>query len=164
MKHEQLGKSVLVVPKKQDCKETINSQGSNNDIFNLWLYIEYRKLNSHIQTTCQIKADGSLGKVICNYPLLTIDSILLHFNGCKYFSTMDLRSGYYHIRLSKEAAEKTAFIIDGGKWIFHSLPFSINIGPSAFSYVLGTVLVPCSELPWITLMTSWSSPTYGIVI
>ena len=103
--------------------ETINSQGSNNGKFNLWLCINYRKLNSHIQTACQIKADGSLwlyinyrklkshiqttyqikgdgslGKVISNYPLPTIDSILAHFNSCKYVSTINLRSGYYHIK------------------------------------------------------------------
>ena len=58
---------------------------------------------------------------------------------------IDFRSGYYHICLTKEAAEKTAFVIDMGKWIFHSLPFGINIGPSAFSYVLGKVLTQCTE-------------------
>ena len=72
---------ILVVPKKQDCRETNKSQGSSN--FNLWLCIDYRKQKSHIQTACQIKAVGSLGKVISNYPLPTIDSILAHFNGCR---------------------------------------------------------------------------------
>ena len=38
-----------------------------------------------------------------------------------------------------------AFVTDKGKWINHSLPVGINIGPSAFSYVLGKVLVPCTE-------------------
>ena len=56
-----------------------------------------------------------------------------------------MRSGYYHIKLSKEAVEKTAFITDKGKWIFYSLIFDINIGPSAFSHILGKVLVQCSE-------------------
>ena len=93
----------------------------------------------------RIKTDGSLGKVISNYPLLTIGNILDHFDGCKYFSTNDVRSGYYHIRLDKEAAEKAAFVTNKGKWTFHSLPFGINIGQSAFSYVLGKVLVQCSE-------------------
>ena len=37
------------------------------------------------------------------------------------------------------------FITDKGKWIFHSFPFSINIGQSAFSYILGKGLVQCSE-------------------
>ena len=76
---------------------------------------------------------------------LPIDNLLARFQGCKYFSTIDLRSGYYRIRLSKEAVEKTTFIIDKGKWVFHFLPFGINIGPSAFSYVLGKVLSSCQE-------------------
>ena len=121
------------------------SSNNNNGKFNLKLYIDCRKLNRRIQTTHQIKVDDILGKVISNYPLPTIDSILAHFNDCKHFSTIDLRSGYYHIRLTKEAAEKTAFVTDKGKWIFHSLPFGINIGPSAFSYVLGKVLTQYTE-------------------
>ena len=76
---------------------------------------------------------------------MTIDSILVHFNGCKYFSTVNLRSGYYHIKLSKEVAEKTVFVTDKGKWIFHSLPFGINISP-AFSYILGKVVTQCTDL------------------
>ena len=78
----------------------------------------------------------------------------------KFFSTIDLRSGYYHIRLTKEAAERMAFITDKGKWIFHSLPFGINIGPSAFSYVLGKVLAPCTVFTLnyiddIMIFTTW---------
>ena len=75
-----------------------------------------------------------------------IDSIWAHFNGCKFFSTIDLRSRYYHIRLTKEAAKKTAFVTNKGKWIFHSLPSGINIGPPAFSYVLGKVPTQCTEI------------------
>ena len=58
---------------------------------------------------------------------------------------MDLRSGYYHICLTKEAVEKTAFGTDKGKCIFLLLPFGINIGPSAFSYVLGKVLAQYTQ-------------------
>ena len=36
-------------------------------------------------------------------------------------------------------------MIDKGQWIFHSLPFGINIGPSTFSYILGKTLAPCTE-------------------
>ena len=145
MKHERSASLILIVPKKQDCMDDNKSKGCNNGKFNLQLCTDYRKLNNHIQTACQIKANGSLGKVISNYPLLTTDNILAHFNGCKYFSTIDLRSGYYHIRLNKEAAEKIAFVTNKGQWIFHPLPFGINISPSAFSYVLAKVLEQCSE-------------------
>ena len=99
--------------------------------------------------------------MISNYPLTTIDSILASFNGCKFFSTIDLRSGHYHTRCTKEAAEKTAFITNKGKWIFHSLPFGINIGPTAFSYVLDKVLAPCTEYALnyldniILFLTTW---------
>ena len=47
--------------------------------------------------------------------------------------------------LAKEAVEKAAFITDKGKWMVHSLSFRINIGPSAFSYILGKVLAQCTE-------------------
>ena len=86
-----------------------------------------------------------MSKVISNYPLPIIDSILACFNGCKFFSAVDLRSGYYHICLTKEAAEKKTFITDKGKWIFLSLPLGINIGCSGFSCVLGKVLAQCTE-------------------
>ena len=57
---------ILIVPKKQDHMETINSKGSSNGNFNLQLWIDYRKINSHIQSAHQMKANGSLGKVISN--------------------------------------------------------------------------------------------------
>ena len=140
---------ILIVPKKDKRPVPIkpNSSMSNptkpKKEFNLRFCINYRKLNSHIVTARHIKSDCSIGKVMANYPLPTINNLLVQFEGCKYFSTIDLRSGYYHIRLSKEAAEKTAFVIDKGKWIYHSLPFGINIGQSTFSYVLGKVLLSC---------------------
>ena len=109
-----------------------NASNKNNGKFNLRLCIDYRKLNSRIQTVHQIKVDGSLGTVISNYPLPTLGSILTHFNGCKFFSTIDLRSDCYHIRLTMEAAEKTAFVNDKGKWIFHSLPLVLILGPQPF--------------------------------
>ena len=138
---------ILGVPKKEEHVDNSSSNtscSSKNSKFNLY-WIEYRKLNSWIQTACHIKADRSLSKVISNYPLPTIDSILACFNGCKFLSAIDLRSYYYHICLTREAAEETAFVMEKGKCIFHSLPFGINIGPSAFSYVLGKVLVQCTE-------------------
>ena len=88
----------------------------------------------------QVKSNGTLGKAVANYPLPTIDTLLARFKGCKYFSTLDLRSGYYHIKLTKEALAKMAFVKDTGKWQFHSLLFRINLGSSTFSYLLGTTL------------------------
>ena len=131
---------ISVVPKKPTPQDP---KSPNKKEFSLRLCINYRKLNSQIITARQVKSNGTLGKVVASYPLLTIDTLLARFKGCKYFSTLDLRSGYYHIKLTKEALAKAPFVTDKGKWQFHSLPFGINLGPSAFSYVLGTTLKHC---------------------
>ena len=131
---------ILVVPKEptpQDPSPLSKKQ------FNLRLCIDYRKLNSQIIMARQVKSNGTLGKVVANYPLPTIDMLLARFKGCKYFSTLNLRSGYYHIELTKESLSKMAFVTDKGKWQFHSFPLRINLDPSAFSYVLGTTLKHC---------------------
>ena len=92
---------MLVIPKKEERIENSSDQStatsSKKNKFNLRLCIDYRKLNSQFVTARQMKADGSLGKVISNYPFPTIDNLLAKFNGCKFFSTRDLRSRYYHI-------------------------------------------------------------------
>ena len=82
----------------------------NKKQFNLRLCINYRKLNSQIITARQVKSNRALGKVEANYPLPTIDTLLARFKGYKYFSTLNLRSGYYHIKLTKEALAKIAFV------------------------------------------------------
>ena len=83
--------------------------------------------------------DGKVGKVVANYPIPTIDSLLACFKDCKYFSTLDLDSGYYHIKLALESAERTAFMIDKGKWKFHSLPFGITLALVLFVCVRQSV-------------------------
>ena len=91
---------ILVVPKKPMPQDP---SPPNKKQFNLRLCIDYRKLNSQIIMARQVKSNGTLGKVVANYPLPTIDTLLARFKGCKYFSALDLMSGYYYIKLTKEA-------------------------------------------------------------
>jgi len=62
--------------------------------------VDYRKLNS---VTIQ---DA--------YPLPRIDESLDALAGSKYFSTLDLLSGYWQIPLSPDTQEKAAFITQDG--------------------------------------------------
>ena len=133
---------ILVVPKKPNLN-TSNTKESKQ--FNLRLCTNYQKLYNRFLTARQIKADGKLGKAVTNYPLPTIENLLACFKDCRYLSTLDQQSGYYHMKLTPEAGKKTAFIIDKGKWKFHLLPFGNDLGPSAFSYVLGKVLASCHK-------------------
>ena len=111
----------------------------------------------------QVKSNGTLGKVVASYLLPTIDTLSVRFKDCKYFSTLNLRSGYYYIKLTKEASAKMTFVTDKGKWQFHSLLFGINLGLSVFSYVLGTMLRHCQvfaltyldDITMIIFLKSW---------
>ena len=56
-------------------------------------------------------------------PLPKIDELYAKLQGYKIFSTLDLRSGYYHIGLSEDAKPKTAFVVAGmGKYQFNRVP------------------------------------------
>lgn len=43
------------------------------------------------------------------YPLRTIDDTLDTLAGTKWFSTLDLQSGYWQVELDQESREKTMF-------------------------------------------------------
>jgi len=51
------------------------------------------------------------------YPLPRIDESLDALAGSKYFSTLELLSGYWQVPLSPDAQDKAAFIIRNGLWI-----------------------------------------------
>ena len=46
------------------------------------------------------------------YPLHLIDDILAKIGGSKYFSTTDLRSGYFQVAMDPASCEKTTFVIE----------------------------------------------------
>ena len=61
------------------------------------------------------------------------------------FSTIDLRSGYYHVGLTKESRPKSAFVVPMGKWQFKRTPFGLSQAPAYFQLSIGKVLAGCSE-------------------
>ena len=52
------------------------------------------------------------------YPLPKIDEMFAKLKGARCFSTIDLRSSYYHIGLTCESRAKSAFVVLMGKWEF----------------------------------------------
>ena len=64
--------------------------------------------------------------------------------GAKFFSTIDLRSGYYHIALGKESRAKTAFVMPFGKYEFLQVPFGLAQAPAFFQHLMNKVLDNCS--------------------
>ena len=60
-----------------------------------------------------VKAHSKAKGVLTFVPLPKIDEIFAKLKGSQIYSTFDMRSGYYHLELSKEAQAKTAFVIGG---------------------------------------------------
>ena len=95
---------ICIMKKKPDPSQTHKPQ--------LCMCIDYRKVNQSLVMTC----NNSNGKVVSTFPLPKIQELLGQLNRCKYFSSLDLHSGYYHISLTEEAKKKTAFVIADGKY------------------------------------------------
>ena len=74
-------------------------------------------------------------------PLPKIDELYAKLQGYKIFSTLDLRSGYYHIGLSEDTKPKTAFVVAGmGKYQFNRVPFGLAQAPAYFQRLINEVL------------------------
>ena len=60
-----------------------------------------------------------------------------NYKDTRFFSTLDLRSGYYHFGLSHSAKQKTAFVISGmGKYEFNRVPFGLAQAPAHFQKLI----------------------------
>ena len=84
-------------------------------------------------------------------PLPKINEMYANLHSARIFSTLDLRSGYYHIRLDKESKAKTAFFTPFGKYEFSAVPFGLAQAPAYFQQLISMVLQDCSGFVMVYL-------------
>ena len=123
---------VIVVPKKSAPDEPPRRR----------LCVDYRKVNSLQQ---EIKRTDKGTGCLSLYPLPKIDEMFAKLKGATCFSTIDLRSGYYHIGLTRESRAKSAFVVPMGKWEFKRTPFRLSQAPAYFQLLIDKVLMGCSK-------------------
>ena len=75
-----------------------------------------------------------------SFPLPLIADTLDALSGTQFFTTLDLRSGYWQIEVHPESREKTAFITHSGLYQFRVLPFGLTNAPSSFQRLMGYIL------------------------
>ena len=88
--------------------------------------IDYRSLNQ--QT------------VKSRYPLPRIDDLFDKLQGAKLFSSIDLQSAYYQVRLKPEDVPKTTFTTPLGLFEFRVLCFGLTNAPGTFQNIMNNVL------------------------
>ena len=65
-----------------------------------------------------------------------IDDLFVLLKRARYFTALDLQSGYYHMKLDTEFIPKRAFMAVFGKFEFLRLPFSLFQGPDFFIHLI----------------------------
>ena len=100
----------------------------------LQMCIDYRQINN---VTVKKK-----------YPLLRIEDLFDQLKGAGVFSKVDLRFGYYQLRVKDEDVSKTTFRTRYGDYEFLLMPFGLTNAPTSFMDLMKRVFRPYLDSLW----------------
>jgi hypothetical protein len=82
------------------------------------------------------------------YPLPRVSDILDRLQGSVWFSTIDMKAGFWQISMAPESIAKTAFITPDGLYEFVKAPFGLKNLPAEFSRRMRQAL---GDLPYVEI-------------